>query len=281
MNARLPGQGEQPETCGKPSPHHCNTCGQPFWAYSSCRQRDCPACSQKWGSKEALRASKRLWLKRFELIQAGFRPRILHTCISVRYTGQTLNEARAEARRIARQKGLAGELIIYHPFRQDDDDEWACDGYIHFHIVGIALGDVKPAMKGEGFMWKVIPDKVYGDYRGVRKLSHLKRMIQYLLSHSGIVDHHHGVSWSGCLSYNKFKQTYVDSFPDPPKKGRPCPNCRSTDTEPCDQWDLIPTFTNQSFEDQAKFGLLTVHPYPDSPPPPRQRVVVQWTEVHQ
>lgn len=274
--ARLPGMGEQGEGCGEPSAHYCTSCGQSFWALSTCRQRECPDCYELWASIEARRASKRIWIARREAFRHGILARVLHCVVSFPVDDLTLNEARAKARRIARAKGISGEMTIFHPFRQDDDNEWWMDGTIHFHLIGLALGNVHPAVQGEDFVWKVIKDARRGDYRGFQKLRHLKSCIAYQLSHCGIVDAHHSVTWSGSLSYNQLKQSIVDGFPDAPEKGRKCPKCGSRETEPCDQYDIVPIFGARSWENQSQFQLLTVHPYPDEPPPPRRVVSISW-----
>lgn len=282
-DAKLPGSGEQPDHCGLPVSSHCNSCQKPFYATSSCKERLCPSCFELWGARQASTASRRIWAGYAKALAHGHEDvRIHHCVISFPYLGQPLEDLREQARHIARSKGSSGEAIIPHPFR-NDDDLWIMDGTVHFHLIALFLnGRFSPAEKGEPFIFKVIPRPgTKNDYRGILSLKELKDLLGYQLSHAGIVPDKHTLTWSGDLAYNKLTKEDLMAVAPDPERGFQCPNCGSYDTEPCDQYDLVPTFTNQSFKDRSEFKLLQVHPYPDDPPPPRTKLVNIWHEAIQ
>lgn len=277
-DAKLPGNGEQPDHCGVPSPHYCRDCRTAFYADSTCRMRTCPSCYEKWGAKEASKASRRVWAGYVKALAEGREDVRVHHCIvSVPYLGQSLDELRKMAKEIARSKGSSGEAIIPHPFR-NEDDLWLMDGTVHFHIVAIFPdGRFSPAVKGEPFIWKVIPrPKTKNDYTGIHTLEECKKLIAYQLSHAGIVEGKHSLTWSGDLAYNKLRTEDLAQVPEDTETGQICPNCGSRNTEPCEQYDMVPTFSHQSFENLSEFRKIQVHPYPEGPAPKRIKLVNRW-----
>lgn len=300
--AVLPGQGERSKDCGEGVAYHCNSCGQPFWTKSSCMQRTCPDCYEKWASKEARVASKRVsWAAkclRTRNLTLGIvkHPRLVHIVVSVRDRG-TVEELRREAYAIAKSKGISGGAVVFHPFRQDKyDGRYTLQDCVHFHIIGFAAGDIKPGgtdidlesafeyaggrmmdlpllfMEHRGMtdwdeiteeqktdwverimrksinrtrpVFKHIDDDEYKDYRGFRSGRAVKRCIQYLLSHCGIIEGMHTLTWYGSMSYRTMTATQItDMYPsclDPdPEVKTECPVCGSRDTEPCIEYDPV------------------------------------------
>lgn len=241
--AVLPGHGSPGSDCGNSIEMFCRTCGNSFWAYSSCMMRECPDCYEKWASKEGSEASFRLW--QVSLILYAYPVRKMHCVVSLPDRGETVEELREKTRKILKSKGLTGGCLIPHPFRQDDDFQYVPDGYLHCHAICIAPGDIKPGKKGElyGAIFKVIPDAQYGDYRGLRDRISAKRLIQYLLTHCGLVKGKHALTWFGVASYNSLSNEKLEAS-DPigwnelrTPKERICPLCGSSDTEPCLQMD--------------------------------------------
>lgn len=213
--AILPGHGERPDNCGTDQVFCCSTCGHVWAGTSQCNSRECPECWKAWLSKEAEKSGTRLWVlsrkvylgKTLGRYRAG---RIVHAMISLRARGLSYTSLRSKAEKIAMKHGLSGGLVIFHPFRADHDDgQYKFDGYVHFHVVGLAKGDVLWPEKGQemgDYIFKQIQDPSSRGgkptYRGVRKYDELLRLIRYQLSHCGLVQGHHAVAWFGCLTYN-------------------------------------------------------------------------------
>lgn len=147
--AVLPGLGRPGAECGEAVPYHCTKCGKPFWGARSCMMRECPACYDKWAWKEAREASSRTWDGRnFLYGQYGIKARILHAVASIVYTGQSQEQVKEQCRAIARKHGLKGGNMIVHPFRSNDDGDWANDGTVHCHIIAVAPGNVTESKTG-------------------------------------------------------------------------------------------------------------------------------------
>jgi len=300
--AVLPGQGRRSEDCGDGVAYHCNSCGQPFWTKSSCMQRTCPDCYEKWASKEARIASKRAsWAAkclRTRNLALGIvkRPRLVHVVVSVRDRG-TVEDLRREAYTIAKAHGITGGPAVFHPFRKDKyDGKYTLQDCVHFHIVGFAPGDIPAGgsdvdiesafeylngrmvdlpllfMEHRGMtdwaevseaqkedwverivrksinrtrpVFKHIDDDEYQDYRGFRSGRAVKRCIQYLLTHCGIIEGLHSLTWYGTMSYRTMTATQItDQYPsclDPDAEVKPeCPVCGSRQTEPCVEYDPV------------------------------------------
>ena len=243
-SATLPGHGSPGEDCGQPIAMHCNKCGASFWVHRSCLLRECPACYEKWASREARRAAWRVWCGASDAYwKAGIRARLLHVVVSLRFTGQSLSELRDDLRRILKKHGIAGGWTILHPFRQDGDGYYANDDTVHFHVVGVAPAGVKPGGESESVVFKVVEDKEYHDYRGFRSMRAVKRAMVYLLSHCGIIEGRHSATWFGSFSYNSLSQKKLEkehpAAVEAMNRPRPtaCPKCGSWDTEPDWLWD--------------------------------------------
>jgi hypothetical protein len=133
---------------------------------------------------------------------------------------------------------LDGGLGVYHPFRQDDFGSYVLDGCIHFHMVVLAHGDVLPGgLLADGdVVFKVLRDAEYGDFRGFRGPVGIRRHLKYLLSHCGIVEGRHALTWWGSLSYRalpgeELRAAYPDAWDElyalPVVR---CPRCGSRST---------------------------------------------------
>lgn len=252
-DAVLPGHGDRPENCGQEQVFFCRSCGHTWVGSSQCNSRECPECWKNWLAKEGEESATRLWVlsrkvylgKSLGRYRAG---RIVHCMISLRARGLSYTKLRAKVERIAMKHGISGGLVVFHPFRSDDDDgQYRFDGTVHFHVVGLAKGDVLWPKKGElmdDYIFKQIQDPSSRGgkptYRGIRKFDELLRLIRYQLSHCGLVKGHHAVAWFGCLTYNlkvfgvsfNSKERFAIDYPDVVEylsryRGKPCPKCGS------------------------------------------------------
>lgn len=237
----LPGHGAPGGDCGTSIPHHCNSCGHTYTLKSACMLRVCPNCWQKWARREARVSGERLWaganlIMRGTPKRAGYR--VVHAVVSMPDQGDDINVQRDKARRVIKRHGLVGGLTIYHPFRKGDEDDFVHDGHVHFHVVGIAPGDITPGGNDCGAVFKVIRDAKRGDYWGLRECGEVRDLVFYLLTHCGIIEGKHALTWYGSLSYNSLSNRTLDeAYPGyleraragPPKR---CPACGSEDVEP-------------------------------------------------
>jgi len=228
----------------------CNSCSEGakgFPVKRSCITRDCPECYENWAYKEAKKASWRIWtgtmLVSREIGRKRFR--LLHCVVSfpAEDPDTTFNTYRNRAYQVLREHGIEGGLSIWHPYRKDSErGVFEYDGHVHFHVIGVAWGDVKPGREDSGYIFKVIKDAVRGDYRGFKSPGAIRRALAYLLSHCGVMDGVHAVTWFGVLSYNKMAVRKLKVFaPEGWEdllriRSQKCPYCGSDDTEPMDAW---------------------------------------------
>lgn len=231
----LPGQGDRPLGCGEPVILGCNECGQVHEIISRCNKRECPECWRTWAHKLATRSGLRMWSGSQFKMKGRHGYRILHIVVSFPHGDVKL--LRQRVRTIAKDRGINGGLIIFHPFRKDDDQQFVPDGYVHFHIIGLAPGHVTTGAYGEDYVFKVIRDGRRGDFRGYQKPNEVNATIYYLLTHCGIIGGMHSLTWFGCLSYNQFNnETWEKAFPELAEYLKPkrsiCPHCGSDDTFP-------------------------------------------------
>lgn len=159
------------------------------WYHRSCYRSECPICYEKWGGKEAGKIEWRLkhyW-------KFG---KILHVTVSPNEK-DVLNlpyeKLRAKAYRIAKQRGIKGGCLIWHPKREADNGRWYYSP--HFHILG--FGWVRNTAEGyakDGWVVKNIVD--------VKRERSVFQTALYQLSHCGISVHrkHRTVCWFGVCS---------------------------------------------------------------------------------
>jgi len=236
-------------------------------------RRECPNCYEKWASSEARIAAWRAWaglkILRYRHMLPHHAGRLVHAVISFPDLGEGIVRQRKLAERVAVRHGLTGGALIYHPFRQEDDSHFAPDGYVHFHTIAFAPGNIAEGgsfrcERRREIVFKVIRDAETGDYRGIQRMRSAKRLIHYLLSHAGILEGRHALTWYGDMSWAMLSQkgliqTYPDAWDElstPP--GKTCPVCGSRETEPCEEIDST----------SYPWRYVTVHPYPSEPPDP-------------
>jgi len=193
--------------------------------YRSCNRKECPKCCGSWASLEANRAVYRLLSfcvsrdlvreiysimddeRRSRYLERAFshaRKKVIHVIFSVPrdFYHEDISVLRASLYKIAKKCGLSGGLAIFHPFRSKD---WSP----HFHVLAFGwVRHVKVLYERYGWVIKNV---------GVRKT--VFGTLIYQLSHAGVHEDHHTVTWFGSLSYNKM-------FVDPLPECRPvCPLC--------------------------------------------------------
>lgn len=104
-------------------------------------------------------------------------------------------------------------------------------------------------------VFKHIQDREYSDYRGIRSERAAKRLIQYLLTHTSVVETKHALRWFGALAYNKLPERRMGEFSKHPvrvcgewvgplydeSQSVECPVCGSADTDSC--MTRVPQYT--------------------------------------
>lgn len=217
----------------------CAHCGHVFFGKNSCMMRECPHCYRKWASKESKVAGWRFWTGckyvRINRCIAKENARRVHCVISFPDV-DPLDILRQVAIQIAKRHGLLGGLMVWHPFRQDEDGAFVPDGYVHFHLLAFANGDIGEGGTDGAVVFKHIRHPVHGDFNGFRSLREVQKCAFYLLTHCGIVKGRHSLTWWGDLSYNMLSTERLDQEFEGRElachvPGVPCPVCGSRDTE--------------------------------------------------
>ncbi len=211
-----------------------------------CVIRFCPYCYQAWARKEGRIAAWILWADARKMARENglCHYRLLHCVVSLVDDGRSLRTLTDEAYRIAKAHGLSGGCKVFHPFRQvGDDGDFVPDGYVHFHVVGVAFGDIRFASKGQDYVFKVIPNKPglgKRPFSGIPSVHRLARPIAYLLTHCGVQDRRHAITWWGCLKDRRVaKKVLIADFAEgwlalTKRRNPKCPECGSRDTMSCD-----------------------------------------------
>jgi hypothetical protein len=176
----------------------------------SCGRAECPVCYEKWASKQAHRAEKRL-----SFYRGPFRKAIHVTANpSIEVVAKlSYRSLRTYAVKALKKAGLRGGCLIYHPWRELEDDagrktgEWYYSP--HFHSVGFGwIHDTPEIAAVNGVVVK---------NHGLRK--NVYATLMYQLSHAGVSmplsrcgilpiakstgSKLHTVTWWGACSYNK------------------------------------------------------------------------------
>jgi hypothetical protein len=171
----------------------------------SCGRFQCPICAEKAFSKEAYKIEHRL--EAFHL--KGRDLKVIHVVASPSKRDVWVlgfKDLRRKCVKILKAAGVYGGSIIFHPWRKlnEDDDLEKNSGawYLspHFHVLGYGwVNRVKDVYDAEGWVVKNL---------GVRRSVNSTAM--YQLSHCGINDKHHSVSWFGALSYNRLRVPRIE-----------------------------------------------------------------------
>jgi len=157
----------------------------------SCYRPLCKECYPKWIVRQANVSTRRI-----EKFQEKSKRKSIHLLLSVNSNQYFLSfkEMKKIVRKILQIISFSGEAIIFHPFRFNKKTRlWYYAP--HFHVVG--------------FGYRILIHKGYGKFGWlVKDLDERKSVFQtfcYLLSHCGVKEKIHTVSWGGSLSYSKLK----------------------------------------------------------------------------
>jgi len=214
---KLPGTELKKEMCGLWVTKGCdNVFGHPenkkFVKHSkrSCFRSCCEYCwLEKWLARESHRATQRIenYIEVFKHLQFARQPKFqrkylnpIHVIVSPSWKDKfmSFDQLKKKARKLINQAGIEGGLMIYHPFSLDEKSgQWIVRP--HFHIVGFGwVVDTKKISDSEGWVIK---------NKGLRDSLH--STIYYQLSHSGVSNDVHSITWFGSLGY---RAKYADRF---------------------------------------------------------------------
>jgi ATPase involved in DNA repair len=194
---------------------------------NSCLRASCPVCYEKWAGKEASRIEKRLE----GVTGVGFAK---HIVVSPPLSEWLLVEKdypklRSKSYKIAFNVGFKGGSAIFHPFRR----KCAYCGSLIDHIEKTCLkcGSILVSwvfsphfhMIGYGFI-----ENTSGEYdvsgwivKNLGRRDSVSATAFYQLSHAGIHEKYHTVTWFGICAYNKLKVELEDPKDLCPVCGRP------------------------------------------------------------
>jgi hypothetical protein len=165
----------------------------------TCLRAVCPICYEKWAGKEAIKAEQRLnaWFK-----GSCKKPHVVHVVVSPPKKWQNVKDyalLRKVTYRILRKRGVIGGMLIFHPYRRNRElKKWYWSPHFHVLCYGWIHGVARNFVL-DGWIVKNL---------GIRKT--IRGTIMYVLSHCGIHNAYHSVTWFGKLSYNKLHVDYLD-----------------------------------------------------------------------
>lgn len=253
----LPGRGEPGSGCGSPVGKICDCCGWYFEVEKECNMKTCPHCWRRWAFLSGKRAGLRAWAG-WKMVMGSRRrgSRLIHVVVSLKYEGGELDAYKRRTFEICKEHGIIGGASICHHARERGEGGRIPDGYVHYHIIGIAPGNITPG-QDQGELFHVIRNEHNG-YRGFGRTSEVIRCLQYLLTHAAVKPGKHTLTWFGALSYNKLSNGALKEFApglfeymENVGKTR-CPSCGSTEISSA--WD-IDSLLDQRARNEAQYRI--------------------------
>jgi len=215
---KLPGTELKNETCGLWKTIGCdNVWGHPenkkFVKHSkiSCFRSCCEYCwLEKWLARESHRSTQRIenYIEVFKHLQFARSPQLqrkylnpIHVIVSPSWNDKfmSFDKLKEKARKLINQAGIEGGLMIYHPFSKptEENPKWTIRP--HFHVICFGwVVNTKKISDSDGWVIK---------NKGLR--DSLFSTIYYQLSHTGVSDDVHSITWFGSLGY---RAKYADRF---------------------------------------------------------------------
>jgi len=198
----LPSSKEKKDTCGKFKTlgcfnvfYHPNNQALIQHTKLSCFRSACEYCwMEKWLARESRRATLRIenYQKVIKEIGKTRFTNPIHVIVSPAWKDKFMRYdlLKKRCRELLDEAGIVGGLMIYHPFSLDKKKmKWVSRP--HFHVIGFGwVHDTKKICDENGWVIK---------NKGVRKS--LYSTIYYQLSHAGVSDNIHSVTWFGELGY--------------------------------------------------------------------------------
>lgn len=155
----------------------------------SCGRAECPICYEKWAGKEAHKIE-------YRLKQWKGRGKVIHLVLSppAHLWGLSPEVLRRKSYQVAKKVHFLGGSCIFHPFREEEGSKrWYFSP--HFHMLGFGwIEGTAENYESSGWIVKNV---------GIRQS--VSSTALYQLSHCGVHERFHSVTWFGFLAYNKLK----------------------------------------------------------------------------
>jgi len=193
----FPGQGEAYPTCGTFHVVGCLVHNPGYFKRikDTCDRAECPEDYKIW----LIRSTKYI-TKRIRVGAPNRYRKPIHVTVSPDQASwpsfqntEGYRKIRRKAIRIAKNAGMIGGALIFHPYREDSNNYWYFSP--HFHVLG--------------YGWIVNTDQIYHKTRWIVKNHRVRKSIgataYYQLSHAGVKKNHKVVSWFGALSTRALK----------------------------------------------------------------------------
>jgi len=196
------GTGELKKDCGRWVTQGCdNSLNHPNdMAYAenkrlTCKSAKCSECWDSWSIRESSRVTERIDKFRLLSERKGWRSsKPIHVIVSPPkwLWNSTWVELKKSFRKMVKRAGIVGGVSMFHPFRLKDKI-WFYSP--HFHMIGYGwVQNTKKISSKKGWIIK---------NKGIRDSStQIYSTVAYLLSHTGIAEGVHSVTWFGDLSYS-------------------------------------------------------------------------------
>lgn len=224
----FPGHGVKPyPTCGEYAFKGClDQTAHPGQAFvkrikHNCGRAGCPVCSPKWLVETTKKIAHRLAEASKLFRKWGWRRhRPIHVTVSLprsEWDGcldmDKYGKTRRKAQQIAKKAGFNGGSIIFHPYRERCAD---CGGTIQFKKRGCIVcrsEDVvwyySPHFHLFGFGWIVNTKELHASTGWLVKNHGIRSSIDatayYQLTHCGLHEAKHTVTWFGVMHHSKLK----------------------------------------------------------------------------
>jgi len=227
LEFKLPGKGEQLETCGLPFLLACldttarGHLGKAFVTMRahSCKRRECPLCWPAWAAWEGRKAARRA------VYGAMGMGRLVHIVVSPPQesafgTKGEYRRLRSKATAAAKGVGYLGGCLVFHPSRCAEGGGGLLqiggtpiDGP-HFHGVVVGWNDDTAAFyRRTGWIVHRI--------RVLEGEDDAARVLDYCLTHAGVAKGTQALTWWGMMAYSKL---HMPELVEPEFEDR-CPLC--------------------------------------------------------
>ncbi len=196
----------------------------------SCFKASCSVCVWKYLDRESNRATTRIETlarnSQYLPLNEGYRYNPVHVVVSVPKKDWNLDYKilKSMARDMLKKSGCFGGLMVFHPFRQIEDAEDSLrenkpigDWYWSPHFHSIAIGWISGQEVADNYhetKWVVVN-------LGVRRS--VFQTVWYQLSHCGIKEGFHSITWWGILGYHSYYSKL--KLEDGPELEDYCPFC--------------------------------------------------------
>lgn len=212
----FPGRHKPKENCGKPVATYVCKCGHTHKVIlGNCNRISCPVCYQQTIKRSSIRATERFIQIRKAYIRENRTLSFAHFSLNTMWDIQNPDDYKFYKKKllkILKQEGMSG-ILIFHAWRIRD--KFSMRVFPHFHFIGSGkLMNSDLFYEKYGFTYKKI--------RTCNSPKSLFRAVRYVLSHCGVINHRHTITWNNKFAYNMLSkiETKTEKIPQ-------CEKCES------------------------------------------------------